>query len=155
GEYFCATLNEGSGSNVTGRLSGSSVNLQGSTKFEWSGSSGPFGPAPVLTKDNSFLVGDVADFEAKEPVSLGAWVLVPKDFKGQGSVMARMGGEEEKYRGWELLLRDDEFAMQMIHRSSNNKMEVRSTGKALKRDEWQHLFVTYDGSGRTPGLKLF
>jgi hypothetical protein len=66
-----------------------------------------------------------------------------------------MGGEEDKYRGWQLLLRDDEFAVQMIHRSSNSKMETRSTGKAVKRGDWQHLFVTCDGSGRTSGVKLF
>src|SRR5262249_15286438 len=110
---------------------------------------------PMLTKDNTFLVGDVGDLEANEPVSLGAWVLIPKDFKGEGSVIARMGGEEQQYRGWELLVREDEFAAEMLHGSSNSKLEVRSSGKAVKRGAWQHLFVTYDGSGRTGGLKLF
>ena len=108
-----------------------------------------------MTKENTFLVGDAGDFEATEPFSFGAWVLVPKDFKGDASVLARMGREENKYRGWELALRGDEFSVQMIHRFSNNKMEARSTGKAVKREIWQHLFVTFDGSGRTRGIKLF
>jgi hypothetical protein len=49
----------------------------------------------------------------------------------------------------------DEIAVKMVNRWQNIAMEIRSTDKALKRGEWQHLFVTYDGSGRAPGLKLF
>jgi len=155
GEYLRVALNEGSGTNVAGRIVGTSSKLAGPTKLDWTTNSGPLGPAPLLTKEQSFVVGDEGDFEANEPFSFGAWVLVPKDFKGEGSLLARMGGEEEKYRGWELALCDDEFAVQMIHRSSNIKMEARSTGKAVKRGEWLHWFVTYDGSGRTSGAKLF
>jgi Protein of unknown function (DUF1553)/Protein of unknown function (DUF1549)/Planctomycete cytochrome C/Concanavalin A-like lectin/glucanases superfamily len=155
GEYFRAPLNEGSGANATGRLDGTSLKLAGPTELDWTTNSGPLGLSPLLTKEHSLIVGDAGDFEANEAVSFGAWVLVPKDFKGEGAVLARMGGEEEKYRGWELALREDDFAVQMIHHSSNNKMEARSTGKAVKRGEWQHLFVTYDGSGRTGGVKLF
>jgi hypothetical protein len=154
-EHLRVSLNEGSDTNVAGRLNGASVQLAGPTRLDWTTNSGPLGPAPVLTKEHSFIVGDAGDFEANEPFSLGAWVLVPKDFKGEGSLLARMGGEEEKYRGWELALREDEFTVQMIHRSPNVKMEARSTGQAVKRGEWQHLFVTWDGSGRAAGMKLF
>jgi hypothetical protein len=155
GEYFRAALNEGWGTNVASQLNGTFANLTGPTRLDWTTNSGPLGPAPVLTKDQSFVVGDAADFEASESFSFGAWVLVPQDFKGEGSVLARMGGEEEKYRGWDLVVRDDEFAVKMVNRWQNIAMEIRSTDKAVKRGEWEHLFVTYDGSGRTQGLKLF
>jgi len=155
GEHFRAALKEGSGTNAASQLDGKPLNLTGPSKLDWTTNNGPLGPAPLLTKDQSFIAGYAGDFEANEPFSVGAWVLVPKDFKGEGSVVARMGGEEDKYRGWELALREDDFALQMIHRWSNMSMDAHSTGKAVKRGEWQHLFVTYDGSGRSAGLKLF
>ena len=66
-----------------------------------------------------------------------------------------MGGEQQKNRGWDLLVRDEEFVVQLINRWPNIAMEAKSKDKSLKHGEWQHLFVTYDGSGRTKGLKLF
>jgi hypothetical protein len=100
-------------------------------------------------------LGNAGDFESNEPFSGGAWVLLPKDFKGEGAVIAKMGGEEEKYRGWDLLVRDNELSVQMVNHWSNVGMETKSTGAAVKRGEWQHLFFTYDGTGRSKGVKLF
>jgi hypothetical protein len=154
GEYLRIAFNE-KGTNVAARLNGAGVNLACPTALDWTTETGPLGPAPILTNQQSFLVGEAGDFEANEPFSFGAWVLVPKEFKGEGAVLARMGGEEEKHRGWDLLVRDDEFAVQLIHRWSAVAMEVKSVDKAVKRGQWQHLFVTYDGSGRAKGMKLF
>jgi len=154
-EQLHAALNEGSGTNLSGRLNGASLQLANPKAPDWTTNSGPLGPAPIITKDHTLLVGDAGDFEANEAFSFGAWVLVPKGFKGEGAVLARMGGEEEKYRGWDLLVRDEDFAFQMIHRWSPMAMEVKSVNKAVKHGEWQHLFVTYDGSGRAKGVKLF
>jgi len=155
GEVLRLPLNEGSGINVNGRLAGMEKTFAGPAKLEWTTNSGPFGAAPIFAKDANILLGDAGDFEASEAFSAGAWVLVPKDFKGEGAVLAKMGGDEEKYRGWDLLVRDDELAVQMVNRWSNIAMETKSTGNAVKRGEWQHIFFTYDGIGRTKGIKLF
>jgi len=155
GEVLRVPLNEGSGTNVTGSIAGGRKQLSGPTKLEWTTNSGPFGTAPVFAKEQNFVIGDAGDFEANEAFSAGAWVLVPKDFKGEGAVLAKMGGDEEKYRGWDLLVRDDDISVQMVNRWSNIAMETKSTGSALKRGQWQHVFFTYDGSGRSKGIKLF
>jgi hypothetical protein len=155
GEVLRVPLNEGSGPNATGFLSGVRRKFIGPTQIEWTTNRGPFGLAPIFAKDQSFVIDEGGDFEASEPFSAGAWVLVPKDFKGEGAVLAKMGGDEEKFRGWNLLVRDSELSVQMINRWSNIAMESKSTGNAVKRGEWQHVFFTYDGSGRTKGIKLF
>jgi len=155
GEHLRVPLNEGSGTNAMGWLDHARLRLTGPGELQWTPERGPLGPAPLLTKDHNFLVGDAGDFEANEPFSFGAWVLVPKDFKGEGAVLARMGGAEEKYRGWDLLVREDEFAVQMAHRWSSVAMEIKSVNKAVQRGEWQHLFATYDGSGRAKGVQLY
>jgi hypothetical protein len=155
GQTLRVPLNEGLGANVTGSLEGTQRQFSGPTWLEWTTNRGPLGAAPIFAKDQNVVLGDAGDFDANEPFSAGAWVLVPKDFKGEGAVLAKMGGEQEKFRGWDLLVRDDELAVQMIHRWSNIAMETKSTGSAVKRGQWQHVFFTYDGSGRTRGIKLF
>jgi hypothetical protein len=155
GEILRVPLNEGSSTNVGGFLAGVLKQVTGPTKLEWTTNSGPFGNAPIFAKDQSFVVDGAGDFEANQPFSAGAWVLVPKDFKGEGAVLAKMGGEEEKYRGWNLLVRDSELSVQMISRWSNVSLETKSTGNAVKRGEWQHIFFTHDGTGRSKGVKLF
>jgi hypothetical protein len=155
GELLRVPLHEGSGLVATGFLAGVRRKFIGPSKLEWTTNSGPFGIAPIFAKDQSFVIDTGFDFEANEPFSAGAWVLLPKNFKGEGAVLAKMGGDEEKFRGWDLLVRDDDLAVQMINRWSNIAMETKSTGSAVKRGEWQHVFFTYDGSGRTKGIKLF
>jgi hypothetical protein len=155
GELLRVPLNEGSGIVTTGFLAGLRRKFIGPTRLEWTTNSGPFGSAPIFARDQSFVIDEGFDFDANESFSAGAWVLLPKDFKGEGAVLAKMGGDEEKYRGWNLLVRDDELSVQMINRWSNIAMEIKSTGNAVKRGEWQHVFFTYDGAGRAKGVKLF
>ena len=155
GEVLRVSLNEGSGTNVMGSLGGQRKQFSGPTELEWTTNIGPFGPAPVFAKEQNFVVGEAGDFDANEPFSGGAWVLVPKDFKGEGAVLAKMGGDEEKFRGWDLLVCGDDVAVQMVNRWSNIAMETKSNGSAVKRGQWQHIFFTYDGSGRSKGIKLF
>ncbi len=154
GEEFRAAFNEGRGTNVTGMIKGKITRIGGSPGLGWKGG-GPLGPGAILTKTNSFLVGDVGDFDSGEAFSLGAWVLVPEEFKGEGVVMARMGGKEEHYRGWEFFVRDDRFGVAIVNRRPSISMRVRSQEKSVTKGEWHHLFATYDGSTRASGFKLY
>ncbi len=153
GDYLRAPLNEGSGTSVSLWLDGQQKTVAAGTNLSWK-TNGPIGSAPVLTKDNSLDLGNAGDWDSREPFSMGAWVFVPKDFKGEGSVIAKMGGDDKKGRGWEMFIRESDFGMKMVHRSSV-AMEVRSTEKVVKHGRWNHLFVTYDGGERTGGVKLF
>lgn len=148
-------LHDGSGTNFDAVVGGKAKQLSATATLAWTTNNGPFGRAPIFAKEQSVVVGGVGDFEAHQAFSAGAWVLVPKDFKGEGAVLAKMGGDDEKYRGWDLLVRDDDVSVQMINRWSNIAMEIKSNGSAVKRGAWQHIFFTYDGSGRTKGVKLF
>ena len=155
GEVLRVALNEGRGTNLEGCVAGTTPCSWDADTITWCAKRGPFGYAPVFAEGRSIAIPDAGDFNAGEPFSGGAWVLVPKDFKGEGAVLAKMGGEDEKYRGWDLLVRDDGISFQMINRWPNVAMEVKSRDAELKRGEWQHVFFTYDGSGRTSGVKLY
>jgi hypothetical protein len=153
GEGLRLPLTEGQGVHVTGRVAGQRLEFGGPTQIEWRG--GVLGPAPILTADNSFLLGDRGDLRATDPFSASAWVFLPEDFKGGGAILGRMGGEPEGHRGWDFFVRDDHFGIHLVHRWPAVALKVRSPEKSLKRGTWQHVAVSYDGSTRAAGVKLF
>lgn len=153
GEVLRLPLTEGEGTRVTGRVGRQRVEFGGPTQIEWRG--GVLGPAPILTADNGFVLGDRGDLQATEPFSASAWVFLPEDFKGGGAILGRMGGEPEGHRGWDFFVRDDHFGIHLVHRWPAVALKVRSPGKSLERGRWHHVAVTYDGSTRAEGVKLF
>jgi hypothetical protein len=146
-------LTEGRGTNVTAEVAGQCRTLGGPGQLEWRG--GLLGPAPVLTRDNSLLVGDAGDLRATAPFAVAAWVWLPEDFKEGGAILGRMGGEAEHHRGWDFFVRDDHFGIHLVHRWPNVALKVRAPDKTVKRGEWHHLAATYDGSTRAEGVKLY
>jgi len=153
GESLWLPLTEGRGTNALGQVGGQPTLFAGPSQLTWRG--GPLGPAPVLSKDHGFRLGDLGQLEAKGPFSLAAWVFVGEDFKEGGAVLARMGGESEHFRGWDFFVREDHFGVHLVHRWPSVALKVRSQDKAVRRGEWHHLAVTYDGSMRAAGVKLF
>jgi hypothetical protein len=153
-ELLRLPLTEGRGTNAAGLVNGRSTRFSISGEPAWR-TDGPLGAAPVIEPDRSVTLGDVGNFEAGEPFSLGAWVWVPEDFKGEGSILARMNGEKERHRGWDFFARDDHFGIYLIHSWPSVALKVRSQDKTVKRGGWHHLFATYDGSTRADGVKLY
>jgi hypothetical protein len=152
-EYLHLPLNEGRGTNTAGNIDGKRTRFAGPGRLDWRG--GPLGPAPLLTKDHGFLLGNFGDLAATQPFSVAAWVFVPEDFKGGGAVLARMAGAEEQHRGWDFFVRDDHFGVHLVHRWPTVALKVRAQDKALKRGQWHHLTATYDGSTRGDGVTLY
>ncbi len=95
---------------------------------------------------------EVGDFEKDQPFSFGAWVKLPRA-KLVGSLLARMDDQHD-YRGWDLWLENGKFATHIVSKWPGDALKV-VTRNALKVGEWQHLFVTYDGSGRAGGVQLY
>ncbi len=117
---------------------------------------GKLGSAPVLNGAKSPIVapGSIGDFELDQPHSFGCWVKVPKDFKGGGSIFARMD-DTDNFRGWDLFIQETEFATHFVHKWPADAIKVVTTGKQLKPGTWQHIFIAYDGSGKGEGFKIY
>ncbi len=98
--------------------------------------------------------GDVGGFDAKTPFSFGCWVRVEKGFQGSASVFARMD-DDQGFRGWDLWVQGSEFAAHLVHRWKDDALKVATTGKQVKPDTWQHVFVTHDGSGKAAGFRIY
>jgi hypothetical protein len=116
---------------------------------------GPLGgrAANIAGQNAVTLAGDAGDFEKDKPYSISVWVKLPKAHEGSAAILGRMDNENG-HRGWDLWVQGNEFAAHLIHKWNEDALKVRTTGNALKRDTWQHVTVTYDGSAKASGLKI-
>ncbi len=104
-----------------------------------------------LNGSNYIDFPDACDFERNDAFSYGAWIK--PDGTANGAPIARMNNGNA-YRGYDLLISNGNVSVHIINTWPTNALKVR-TKNNLKPDEWQHVFVTYDGSSKTSGLKIF
>ena len=117
---------------------------------------GPTGKAARITDKSGFVVAEpeFGDFERDKPYAVSCWVKLPKEQGGSGAILSRMDNEAG-YRGWDLWLQDNEFASHLINKWPDDALKVRTTGGAAKRDVWLHVCISYDGSAKPEGLKIY
>jgi hypothetical protein len=151
GLHFAAPLSEGEGGTVRFSLAGkpSEVNLgEGVTWDAGYVAVKAFRPPPVGTLE----VAEAGDFDNDNPFSFGAWVKISKA-DASGAVFARMD-DQNAFRGWDLWLENGRFGSHIINRWQDDALKVVSQ-KQLAPGQWQHVFVTYDGSNKAEGVKLY
>ncbi len=106
----------------------------------------------LQTDESSFLeAGDEGRFDRNERVSWGAWVRRSSD--ASTTVISRMH-DSAAYRGYDLNVENDRLAVHLIHHWPDNAIKVSTKG-VVSKDQWHHLLVTYDGSSRAAGIKIF
>ncbi len=152
-EYLYLSLAQTEGGIATCVVRDGKAQKVPSQQFAWQ--EGPLGPAPILNKTNSIELGTIADFDQTNVLSFAAWVWLPADYKGNGSILARMAGGEQRNRGWDFFIDNKRFGIHLINRWPNSATKIRANDEVLKPGEWQHIAVTYDGQGRAKGGKLY
>jgi hypothetical protein len=122
---------------------------------------GQVGRAVSFDGDTQVSFGTVGDFDRNEAFSLAVW-LRPRG--NQPMTAFQKLDDAERRRGYEW--RFDDLALSGIQRwaayltvtlasdARASAIEVR-TRERLRLDEWRHLTLTYDGSGKAAGVKLY
>ena len=144
-------LNEGRGTEVNG-VCGAPMKFRATGEVAWR-ADGKLGPAPVLKTGATFDLGDIGNFEKNEKFSYGAWVKAGRNGVF-GGIIARMD-EKSGYRGWDLWQQDRNIAVHIVDKWPDNALKVETQKPVLKPGQWQHVFVTYDGSGKPGGVKIY
>ena len=144
-------LNEGAGVEVKAG-GGADVKVAVTGPVDWK-ADGKLGPAPVLSSAASFEIGAAGDFEKNQSFSYGAWVRVGSA-GGAGAILARMD-QTAGHRGWDLWQDGGNFAVHIASAWPQDALKVATRRPAVRAGQWQHLFVTYDGSGRASGVRLY
>ena len=151
-----AALNGGKGRVAVATVDGTKRALALPKGTTWK--PGPFGGTVAWTTPPATGPGaiefakGVGDFEIDKPFSYGAWVQIPQ--RGQNAAIVAKMDVAKEHRGWDLWLENDKFATHLIDAWPGKAMKV-STKNGFDPNKWHHVFVTYDGSRKAAGLKLF
>jgi len=114
---------------------------------------GVVGRAAILTGDHGVRVSP-GSFRRWEPFSVSLWMLTP-DIKERAVVFhCSRGWTDAASRGYQLLIEDGKLSASLIHFWPGNAISI-STEEPISTDKWHHVTMTYDGSSRVAGLKLF
>ena len=147
-----AALSEGQGTSLGFTVNGESRSLDASTNTVW-GSGQVAAKAFKANKGATVAVDDAGDFATTNSFSYGAWVK-PAEADITGAIFARMDEPKNDYRGWDLFLDKGRLATHIISKWPDDAFKIMAKDK-LKVGEWAHIFVTYDGTAKTEGVKLF
>ena len=98
----------------------------------------------------------IPKMEWTEPFSLSLWLNTSKrKQESTQTLLANSGGKNDLWRGWECYLDDqNRVNIRLINVTPSNLIHVR-TVDSIKTNQWQHLAVTLDGTGKTEGVQLF
>ena len=97
---------------------------------------------------------EFAFFERNEPFSISFWMRIEED-SVEGPLFSRSGGLDDGNRGYDVMLgRDGLLTAGLYHVAPANGIEIRSAKPVTPR-QWHHLVMTYDGSSRAGGLRLY
>jgi len=99
-----------------------------------------------------FESADSGDFDKEQAFSFGAWIKLGK--RGlYGALLARMD-DRRNYRGWDLWIEKERIGTHLVHEWPQDALKVVARGE-VPQGLWTHVFVTYDGSARASGVKIF
>lgn len=148
--YAMFNLDEGKGRVIKNTGTSKSVGgIKGKPRFK-DGRNGPNGGKCLDLDGKTYAdVGSIGDFESSDSFSYGAWIFT----EGTGAPIARMD-DNNGHRGWDLHLGSGIAQVHIINDWPANAIKVR-TKKKIKSKQWQHVFVTYDGSSKAAGIKIY
>ncbi len=103
--------------------------------------------------DNLFLE-DAGHFERTDPFSVSVWIR-PEAEGAYAEIMGNAHHKNTYWRGWEVYLDSlNHVAARLTHALPHNLLHVR-TQATVPLKTWTHVVLTYDGSSKAAGLRLF
>ena len=73
-----------------------------------------------------------------------------------GALMARMDDRKGSYRGWDLWLERGRIGAAWASFINSPDKAIKVVAQTpVKAGPWHHVFVTYDGSSKAAGVKLY
>ena len=78
---------------------------------------------------------------------------VPANSK-EGAIVARMD-DRKGLQGWELFVQSNKYGARIATAQPAAQINVVSKNPTVRAGNWQHVLVTYDGSGISGGFRIF
>lgn len=142
------TLDEGHG---TAALCSIDTKQKGTVRGKSTWADGKSSKAFLMDRTNFIDLGAAGDFDSTDAFSYGAWIK--PDAKLTGVPIGRMD-DKRGYRGYDLFVTPKTVAVHLVDKWATSAVKVNTNAK-LKPNVWQHVFVTYDGSRKAAGVKVY
>ncbi len=115
---------------------------------------GKFAKATELNGENGFTLGTLGHFSRADAFTLSLWLRASLRTPRAVVLHHSRAPVDAGSRGYELLLEDGRVAFGLHHMWPANSLKLASQS-AVPTNEWVHVTVTYDGSSRAQGVKIF
>ncbi|MEZ4701366.1 MAG: DUF1553 domain-containing protein [Rhodothermales bacterium] len=116
---------------------------------------GPRGKAARLDYDFDYVeLKGAGLYDRYEPFSVGIWVY-PEKKEEYAELFGNAGQKNSYWRGYEVYLDSlNRVNVRLINALPHNYIHVR-TRDGIAGDAWTHVMLTYDGSSKAAGVRLF
>ncbi len=115
---------------------------------------GRFGQAIEFDGDEVTHLPNVGHYQREDAFSYSLWLWQNETAPRENVYSRGAGADDAASIGYEFLLIDGKPTASLIHFWPGNGLRVQALEPLAPR-EWHHLVVTYDGSSRAAGLKLY
>jgi len=131
------------GAPISGSARSAEIGVPGATNF-----------ALQFSGDNELVCKGVGDFKRTDSFSFSLW-LKPTEPQDRAVILHHSRAwTDSGSRGYELVLEKERPFFGLIHFWPGNALGVRAKA-ALAMNDWSHVTVTYDGSSRAAGVRLY
>ena len=110
--------------------------------------------AVLLNGDDALDFPGVGRFGRADAFSVGMWVNIPEDLKSGVIFHSNKGAALYTFKGYQLSVENDHFDLRLAHDFPHNAIQLLSKDSVV-RNEWIHLMITYDGSSKASGARLY
>lgn len=110
------------------------------------------GPALAVKKGAHLDLGEAGNFNTLKPFTISGWFR-PSKLEGTQALVARMD-DPKAAQGWSLFLDNAKYGFYLISKWPGDAIKVTTTKALAKKDTWQHVVLSYNGSGKAEGLRL-
>jgi len=114
----------------------------------------PSGKGLQLTGDDALAFPGVGRFRKSDPFSIGLWVKVPADLTSGVVFHSNKGGIIYNFKGYQVSIEENKWDIRLAHTFPYNAIHLVSTD-SVERNSWQHIMLTYDGSGQAKGVDFY
>ncbi len=112
------------------------------------------GRGVLFSGENNVEFPGAGEFDRCDPFSLALWMRAPERMDRAVVLHRSRAWTDAGSQGYQLLLEEGRLSWSLVHFWPGNAISVR-TEDEFPVDRWAHVTVSYDGSSRAEGLRIF
>ena len=101
---------------------------------------------------NTFVdAGETGAFDSDQKFSIAAWI---QPTSNEATTVLSKIDDANAFRGYDVIMEGGKVASHIVHHWPNSGFKV-ITKEPVSLNEWHHVVVTYDGTRKAAGMKVF